>query len=151
MKTNKILYLLFAYFLFTACDAWEPNVPKDDNSLREELEGAWNIKTYILPSGKQEFIQGNHSLDFGQIQNDTCDITLKYVNLLHSKCVIGAKNQIEILDGWGGTEIYDLSGNEDKFINVLNSINNGFVRNDSLFLLTDSSKQSKYKAICLTK
>jgi hypothetical protein len=73
------------------------------------------------------------------------------VNDLETKCVLGENNQITILDQWGGTEMYDSSGNEGKFLDVLNNTDSGFIRNDSLFLITDSQKQQKYKAVCLTR
>lgn len=154
MKTKNLISIILCVSLFTACDTWEPNIPEGDNSLREHIEGTWDIKAYILPNGKQENISGNHSIVFGPIHNDTCEIHLKYVNLLESKCVLSGNNQIEILGGgWGGTDMYSLtdSGNEEKFLTAMNSVNSGYVRNDSLFLIIDSQKKLKYKAICFTR
>ena len=152
MKVKYFFSIIVCVFLFPSCDTWEPNIPEGDNSLREHIEGSWNIKAYILPNGKQENISGNHLIVFGPIHNDTCEIHLKYVNLLESKCVLSGNNQMEILGGgWGGTEIYDMTGNEEKFLTAMNSVNSGFVRNDSLFLIIDSQKKLKYKAICFTR
>lgn len=154
MKLRHVISVWVCVFLFTSCETWEPNIPEGDNSLREQIEGTWAIKAYILSTGKQEHISGNHSLKFGPIHNDTCEILLKYVNLLESKCVLNGNNQIEILGGgWGGTDMYSLtdSGNEKKFLTAMNSVNSGFVRNDSLFLIIDSQKKLRYKAICFTR
>lgn len=153
MKWRHVIGIWLGVFLFTSCETWEPNIPDGDNSLREQIEGTWDIKAYILPTGKQEYISGDHSLEFGPIHNDTCDIHLKYVNILESKCVLGGRNQIEILGGWGGTEIYSVtdSKNEETFLTAMNNVNSGFVRNDSLFLIIDSQKGLKYKAICFTR
>ena len=153
MKKKKSISLIALIFLFVSCEVWEPAIPEGDNSLREHLEGTWNINVYILPSGKKDPILGDRSpiMTFGLIQKDTCELSLQYVNTMQTECVLGDENRIIILDKWGGTEMYDASGNEEKFIDMLQVVNRGFVRNDSLFLLLDMQKNPKYKAICFTR
>ena len=154
MKIKNVFNLIIvSSLLLTACEYWEPNIPKGENSLREQIDGTWNIKAYILSNGKQEPIVRDTPpiMTFGKIHNDSCEINLHYVNYLQTMCILGENNQITFLDKWSGTEIYDMSCQEDMFLDILNKINSGFVRNDSLFLITDSQKELKYKAICFTR
>lgn len=136
-----------------SCEHWELDIPKNDRSLYEQIEGTWNIRSYILPNGSEEPIVGDSSpiLTFGEIHNDSCKINLHFVNYLQTMSILGENNRITILDQWGGTEIYDMSGQEDKLLDVLNNTNSGFIRNDSLFLIIDSQKKLKYKAVCFTR
>lgn len=150
---NKFFFLIALTALLCSCENWEPNIPKGDQSLREQIDGMWEIQAYITSNGKQEAVGGKNTptMVFSNINNNTYEIYLHYVNDLQTKCVLGENNQITILDQWGGTEMYDSSGNEGKFLDVLNNTDSGFIRNDSLFLITDSQKQQKYKAVCLTR
>lgn len=89
------------------------------------------------------------SLCFEKI--DDCEkllLTLKYANILNTYCTLEQNNSIKVNKGWGGTELFDCSGNEEKIIDLLNVIDLWVITNGDLYLI-NSKSTSNYNALCL--
>jgi hypothetical protein len=69
---------------------------------------------------------------------------------LNTYCTLEQGNSIKVNKEWGGTEIFDYSGNEEKIINLLNAIDLWVITNDYLYLIKSKST-SNYNALCLKK
>ena len=156
MKTKGILTLIILAFVFFACEKASESSPSLPNEpIIENIVGKWFLKAYTVfnDASHQKPIpqNGEQSLTFGIVKNDTCTISLNYVNVLQTSCVFGTGNEMSILDEWGGTEIFDTSGNEEELLNALNNVEKGILRNDTLFLLLNSHVAQDYNAICLKK
>lgn len=156
MKTKGILTLIILAFVFLACEKTSESSPSlPDQVIQENIVGKWLLRayTYVDDTSRQKLIpqNGEQSLTFGPVKNDTCIISLNYVNALQSSCVFGKGNEMSILNEWGGTEIYDTSGNEEELLNALNNVEKGILRNDTLFLILNSHVSQDYDAICLKK
>ena len=141
MKTKSLICTILCALVLVACETI--TIPDGYDTLREQIVGEWNIQTYILSGNlrRQEPIPISHqeksTIFFDSIHNDTCLVNLTYANIMYTRCLVRDNNQIEFLREWGGTQLYDPTGNENKLLEALNCVQRGFVRNDSLFLLID--------------
>ena len=155
MKTKNLICTILCALALVACETWEPEMPEGYDSLREQIEGQWFAQTYISPYGRQVSIAGYNQyppmMMFKLGDNDTCYISWLYdVNIWAMPSIIDDKNQITVLHGSRITMEHAHCWSE-KFFRIMQSVNSGYVRNDSLFLLIDPKKNHQYKAICLTR
>lgn len=157
MKTKSIIISVLCAVALVACETWEPDSPGEDYSLREQIEGQWFAQAYISPYGKEIRIAPCNAhtpkpmMRFRLGANDTCYISwICDVNIWGLPSIIDDKNHITTLHG-GRITMEHAHCWSEKFFRVMQSVNAGYVRNDSLFLLTDPKKNHQYEAICLTK
>ena len=156
MKARNVIISVLCAVALVACETWEPNFPEGDYSLREQIEGQWFAQAYISPYGRQvsilDYDYNIIPMTFSFGDYDTCYIRWHcVVNMFYLVNTIDDKNHITMLYGGCLTQGLDLSGKSDKFFRVMESVNSGYVREDTLFLLTDPKKNHQYKAICLTR
>lgn len=134
-------------------------INRDLNNDSCDIIGTWEISKFVYYLNENDIqivdtissSNNGKSLCFEKI--DGCDnllLTLKYVNILNTYCTLEQGNSIKVNKEWGGTEIFDYSGNEEKIINLLNAIDLWVITNDYLYLIKSKST-SNYNALCLKK
>ena len=169
---NCILFTIVALGFFISCEKNnainnnETNIYENDtlsnpyvNNDSDYIIGTWEISNFVYYSNDKEIqivdiispSNNGKSLCFEEIagSNDLL-LTLKYANILSTYCKVEQGNSITISNEWGGTELFDCSGNEEKIINLLNSVDFWEFANGNLYLI-NSKLSSNYNALCLKK
>ena len=134
-------------------------INRDLNNDSCDIIGTWEISEFVYYLNKNDIQtvdtilprNNGKSLCFEKI--DGCDkllLTLRYVNILNTFCALEKGNSIKVDKGWGGTEVFDCSGNEEKIIDLLNAIDLWVITNGNLYLI-NSKSTSNYNALCLKK
>ena len=134
-------------------------INRDLNNDSCDIIGTWEISEFVYYLNKNDvqtvdtILPWNNgkSLCFEKI--DDCEkllLTLKYANILNTYCTLEQNNSIKVNKGWGGTELFDCSGNEEKIIDLLNVIDLWVITNGDLYLI-NSKSTSNYNALCLKK
>lgn len=124
-----------------------------------EIIGTWKITDFVYYMNEKDikivhnipYSNNGKSLHFEQV-DDSGDLllVLKYANILSTICRFGESNSIDITNEWGGTELFDCTGNEEKIINLLNSVDKCLNIDNKLYLL-DSKLDTNYNALCLQR
>ena len=134
-------------------------INKDLNNGPCDIIGTWEISKFVYYSNENDIqtvdtispLNNGKSLCFEKI--DDCEkllLTLKYANILNTYCTLEQNNSIKVNKGWGGTDLFDCSGNEEKIIDLLNVIDLWVITNGDLYLI-NSKSTSNYNALCLKK
>ena len=129
----------------------------DKNSC--DIIGTWEISNLVYYLNENDIqtvdtispLSNGNSLHFEK--KDGCNnllLTLRYVNILNTFCTLGQGNSIKVNKEWGGTEVFDCSGKEEKIIGLLNAIDLWAITKGNLYLI-NSKSTSNYNALCLKK
>lgn len=163
MKKNLFLLLIFA--TFAACENKEAVVintgdtSNDTISATMDIIGMWEICNFVNYTNANEIDiidtipiskNGKYLLFEGINETESIVLTLKYANILSTYCNVGKSDSINIRNEWGGTELLDATGFEDKLITLLNVVDLWVITNKYLYLI-DSESQFNYNALCLGK
>lgn len=163
---KKKIFLVVFTVLAIACshnnELYNPNSEYSSDSIpsTNSLIGVWEINNYVYYVNENDIelicsIQPSNNgrfLSFEKIEDSSGDLLLKleFSNVLYTSCNLTQRNSIKINNEWGGTELFDTTGNEERLIALLNSVDIWFVYNNFLYLI-DSKSSLNYNALCLKK
>lgn len=157
MKTIKFFPLIALIFLYSCSKENVQLGSKYFNNDVNELLDEWIVVSFVEYSNNETFLEIPYDdmhqckVMFSNYKNDSCDISFNYVNELYSVCYFTDNNELTINNQWGGTEVYDSTGWEEKIVNALNSVSKWIIKDKQLYLLFKTDGTTKYNALCLQR